>query len=68
MMGVVMSNLLWLADEQMERLTPFFAKNRGKPRVDDVRALKGIISFNRNGLRRCDAPAQDPLHSPEAVG
>ena len=30
-----MSNLFWLTDEQMERLTPFFPKSHGKPRVDD---------------------------------
>ncbi len=27
------------------------------PRVDDLRVPGGIILFNRNGLRWCDAPA-----------
>jgi len=26
-MGVMMSNLFWLTDEQMERLKPFFPKS-----------------------------------------
>jgi transposase len=56
--GVMMSNLYWLTDEQMERLKPFFPKSHGKPRVDDRRVLSGIIFINRNGLRWCDAPRE----------
>jgi transposase len=56
--GVVMSNLFWLTDEQMERLRPFFPKSHGRPRVDDRRVLSGIIFINRNGLRWCDAPSE----------
>jgi transposase len=56
--GVMMSNLFWLTDEQMERLKPFFPKSHGKPRVDDRRVLSGIIFINRNGLRWCDAPRE----------
>jgi transposase len=56
--GVIMSNLLWLTDEQVERLRPFFPKSHGKPRVDDQRVLSGIIFINRNGLRWCDAPKE----------
>ena len=52
-----MSDLFWLTDEQMARLTPFFPKSHGKPRVDDRRVLSGIIFINRNGLRWRDAPA-----------
>ena len=54
----MMSNLFWLTDEQMERLKPFFPKSHGKPRVDDLRVLSGIIFINRNGLRWCDAPRE----------
>jgi transposase len=39
----------------MARLRPFFPKSHGKPRVDDRRALSGIIFINRNGLRWSDA-------------
>jgi len=58
LMGVTMSNLFWLTEEQMERLRPFFPKSHGKPRVDDRRVLSGIIFINRNGLRWCDAPRE----------
>jgi len=56
LMGVMVSNLFWLTDAQMERLRPFFPKSHGRPRVDDRRVLSGIIFINRNGLRWCDAP------------
>ena len=51
-----MSNLYWLTEEQMVRLRPYFPKSHGKLRVDDRRVLSGIVFFNRNGLRWCDAP------------
>ena len=53
-----MSNLFWLTDAQMARLSPFFPKSHGKPRVDDRRVLSGIIFVNRNGLRWRDAPRE----------
>ena len=53
-----MSNLVWLTEAQMARLRPFFPKSHGRPRVDDLRVLSGIIFINRNGLRWCDAPRE----------
>ena len=53
-----MSNLFWLTEAQMVRLRPFFPKSHGRPRVDDLRVLSGIIFINRNGLRWCDAPRE----------
>ena len=53
-----MSDVFWLTDAQMERLTPFFPLSHGVPRVDDKRVLSGIIFINRNGLRWRDAPAE----------
>ena len=53
-----MSDLYWLTDEQMAKLSPFFPKSHGKPRVDDRRVLSGIIFINRNGLRWRDAPSE----------
>jgi transposase len=53
-----MSDLFWLTDAQMERLKPFFPLSHGVPRVDDKRALSGIIFINRNGLRWRDAPVE----------
>jgi transposase len=57
-----MSNLYWLSDEHMARLTPFFPRSHGKPRVDDRRVLSGIIFINRNGLRWSDAPKEYGPH------
>lgn len=51
-----MRDLVWLTDEQMERLSPLFPKSHGKPRVNDRRVLSGIVFVNRCGLRRRDAP------------
>jgi len=56
--GLKMSDLLWLTDEQMERLRTFFPKSHGKPRVNDRRVPSGIIFVNRNGLRWRDAPRE----------
>jgi len=51
-----------LTDEQMARLSPYFPRNHGKPRVDDRRVLSGIIFVNRNGLRWRDAPREYGPH------
>lgn len=34
-----MSDLYWLTDEQMTRLSPYSPKSHGRPRVDDRRVL-----------------------------
>lgn len=57
-----MSDLYWLMDEQMARLSPYFPRSHGKPRVDDRRVLSGIIFVNRNGLRWRDAPREYGPH------
>lgn len=41
----------------MDRLGPFFSRPRGKPPVDDLRVLSGIILIQRNGLMWKHAPA-----------
>ena len=51
-----MSNLFWLSEEKMARISPHFPKARGKARVDDRKVISGIIFIIRNGLRWCDAP------------
>ncbi len=56
------NNLYWLTDEQMAKLSPFFPKSHGRPRVDDRRVLSGIIFINRNGLRWRDAPKEYGPH------
>jgi transposase len=53
-----MGSLFWLTYAQMACLELFFPKVHGKPWVDDLRMLSGIIFINRNGLRWCDAPKE----------
>ena len=50
-----MSDLIWLSDAQLERISPYFPLSHGIARVDDGRVLSGIIFVIRNGLRRRDA-------------
>ena len=57
-----MSDLYWLTDEQMARLSPNFPKGHGKPRVNDRCVPSGIIFVNRNGLRRRVAPREYGPH------
>jgi transposase len=57
-----MSDLYWLTDEQMARLSPYFPRSHGKPRAGDRRVLSGIIFVNRNGLRWWDAPREYGPH------
>jgi transposase len=52
-----MSDLFWLSDEQIRRISPYFPTSRGIARVDDRRVLSGIVHVIRNGLRWRDAPA-----------
>ncbi len=49
-----MSDLYWLSDEQMARLSPYFPKSHGKPRVDDRRVLSGIGDASRFRLGPVD--------------
>jgi transposase len=51
--------LLTLA--QMRRLSPYFPRSHGIPRVDDRRVLSGIIYVIRHGLQWRDAP---PAYGP----
>jgi transposase len=51
-----MSDLYWLSEARVERLSPCFAKSLGKPRVDDRRLLTGIIYIQRYGLMGKHAP------------
>jgi hypothetical protein len=46
----IMGDLFWLSEAQAERLRPFFAKPRDKPRVGDRRVLREIIFIQRTGL------------------
>ena len=50
------TDLLWLPDEQLDRIKPYFPQSHGVPRADDHRVASGIAFFIRNGLRWRDAP------------
>lgn len=57
-----MSDLIWLTDKQMERISPYFPLSHGVPRVDDRRIISGIIFVIRNGLRWRDVPKEYGPH------
>ena len=38
-----MSRLFWFTEDQIERIRPFFPKERGIGRADDCKVLSGII-------------------------
>ena len=53
----MVAQLLGLSAEQVDRIRPFFPKERGGKRVDDRKVLRGIIHVIQKGLRWVDAPA-----------
>jgi len=57
-----MTDLLWLSDEQLDRIKPHFPLSHGVPRVDDHRVVSGIVFVIRNGLRWRDAPREYGPH------
>ena len=57
-----MSDLFWLTREQLGRFEGDFPRSHGKPRVDDLRVISGIIHVLRNGLRWRDAPREYGPH------
>jgi transposase len=57
-----MSTLFLLSERQMVRISPYFPRSHGKPRVDDRRVISGIIYVIRNGLRWKDAPREYGPH------
>jgi len=53
-----MSDLFWLSENQFARLAPHLPTDtRGKPRVDDLRVISGIVQVLKSGGRWVDAPA-----------
>lgn len=57
-----MNDLIWLSDEQLERIKPYFPLSHGIARVDDKKVISGIIFVLRNGLRWRDAPREYGPH------
>ena len=52
-----MGDLFLLSERQMARISRFFPRSHGVPRVDDRRVVSGIVYVIRNGLQWKDAPA-----------
>jgi transposase len=56
---MVMSGLFWLTSDQFARLAPHLPTDtRGKPRVNDLRVISGIVHVLKSGGRWIDAPAE----------
>jgi transposase len=50
-------DLFWLTDTQFSKIEPYLPTDtRGKPRVDDLRVISGIIHVLKMGGRWVDAP------------
>jgi transposase len=50
---------IWLTDTQFLKIAPQLPTNtRGKPRVDDLRVISGIIHVLKSGGRWIDAPPE----------
>ena len=53
-----MGDVFWLTGNQFARLAPHLPTDtRGKPRVDDLRVISGIIHVLKSGGRWVDAPS-----------
>jgi len=57
-----MSDLFYLSQSQYDRIKKHLPYPHGKPRVDDIRVISGIIFVIRNGLRWRDAPKEYGPH------
>lgn len=50
-------DVFWLTKKQFAQLKPLLPNDtRGKPRVDDIRVISGIIHVLKSGGRWIDAP------------
>jgi len=50
-------DLFWLTDTQFSKIEPYLPTDtRGKPRVDDLRVISGIVHVLKMGGRWVDAP------------
>ena len=49
-----MGMLFWVTGARNARVRSFFPESHGRPRVDDLRMLSGIVFIKRmGGMRRC---------------
>jgi transposase len=47
-----------IREKAFEQIRKYFPKARGKPRVDDLKVISGIVYVLRNGLKWRDAPKE----------
>ena len=57
-----MRDLFYLNENQFARIKPYFPHPHGKPRVDDLRVISGIIFVIKRGLQWRDAPSEYGPH------
>ena len=57
-----MSDLFLLSEDQLNHIKRYFPYPHGKPRVDDLRVISGIIHVLKRGLQWRDAPAEYGPH------
>ena len=60
--GFVMADLIWLTNEQMRRISPYFPKPHGIPRVDERKTISRIVFVIKNGARWRDVPKEHGHH------
>lgn len=53
-----MNELFYLTRAQLQQLEPYFPRSHGRPRVDDLRVISGIIHVLKRGLQWRDAPPE----------
>lgn len=56
------NDLYYLTPEQLKLIKPYFPYPHGRPRVDDLRVISGIIHVLKRGLQWRDAPAEYGSH------
>ena len=55
----MLKNLVWLSDEQWNRIEPHLPTDvRGVERADDRRVISGIVHVLKSGCRWCDCPPE----------
>ena len=59
-----MSDLFLLSEAQMAKISPYFPKPHGVPRVDDRKVISCIVYVLKNGLQWKDAPKASHLCIP----
>ena len=57
-----MTELYYLTEDQIKKLSRYFPSSHGVPRVDDRRVVSGIIHVLKRGMQWRDAPREYGPH------